>query len=80
VGKYSTAGQATVDNIICRMRISCWIHKATDTCSQYTILVAFTLQQWLQERASILRYSKFPALFRSKFCVINGVHRVFSKV
>jgi len=35
-----------------RMRISCWIHKATDTHSEYVlILIAFPLQQWLHERA-----------------------------
>jgi hypothetical protein len=31
VGKYGTAGKATGDNIIERMRIACWIPKATDT-------------------------------------------------
>jgi len=28
-----------------RMRIACWIPKATNTHSQYVILIAFTLQQ-----------------------------------
>jgi hypothetical protein len=31
--KYGTAGQATDDNIIRRMRFACWITKATDTHS-----------------------------------------------
>jgi hypothetical protein len=41
-----------------RMRIACWIPKATNTHthSQYVILIALPLQQWLQERASVLRY------------------------
>jgi len=39
-----------------RMSIACWIHKATDTHSQYITLIAFPLQQWLHERASLLRY------------------------
>ena len=39
---------------IWRMRIACWIAKATHTHSQYLIRIAFPLQQWLQERASIL--------------------------
>jgi hypothetical protein len=39
---------------IWRMRIACWITKATH--SQYAILIAFPLQQRLQERASLLRY------------------------
>ena len=29
VAKYGTMGQATDDNIIRRMRFSCWINKAT---------------------------------------------------
>jgi hypothetical protein len=37
--KYCTAEQATDDNIIRRMRIACWITKATDTHSQYVILL-----------------------------------------
>jgi hypothetical protein len=32
---------------IWRMRIACWITKATDTTSEYVILSAFPLQQWL---------------------------------
>ena len=36
-------------NIIRRMRIACWIPKATDTHSEYAILIAFRLQQWLHE-------------------------------
>jgi hypothetical protein len=40
-----------------RMRIACWIPKATNTHSEYVILTAFPLQQWLQERASMLRYT-----------------------
>ena len=42
---------------IWRMRIACWISKATDTHSQYVILTAFPLQQSLQECASLLRYT-----------------------
>ena len=40
-----------------RMRIACWIPKATNTHSEYVILIAFPLQQWLNERASVLRYT-----------------------
>jgi hypothetical protein len=53
VEKYGTAGQATDDNIIRRMRFACWITKATDTHSEYVILIAFPPQQWLHERASL---------------------------
>jgi hypothetical protein len=37
--KYGTAGQATDDNIIRRMRFACSITKATDTHSEYLILI-----------------------------------------
>ena len=37
---YSRVGQATDDNIW-RMRFACWITKATDTHSEYAILIAF---------------------------------------
>jgi hypothetical protein len=45
-----------------RMRIACWIPKATNTHSEYVILVAFPLQQWLHERASVLRYTHIASL------------------
>jgi hypothetical protein len=32
---------------IWRTRIACWIPKATDGHSEYVILIAFPLQQWL---------------------------------
>ena len=46
-----------------RMRIPCWITAATNTHSEYVILLAFSLQQWLQERFPMLRYthSTLPA-------------------
>jgi hypothetical protein len=53
--KFGRARQTTDDNIIRRMRFACWITKATDTHSEYVILTALTLQQWLRERASMLR-------------------------
>ena len=42
---------------IWRMRIACWVTKATNIHSQYVILISFPLQQWLHERASLLRYT-----------------------
>ena len=38
-------------------RTACWTPKATDANSQYVILTAFPVQQWLYKRASMLRYS-----------------------
>jgi len=46
-----------------RMRIACWIPKVTNTHSEYVILIAFKLQQWLHESASMLRYTYIAFLF-----------------
>ena len=54
VDKYEKLRQAT-DNIIRRMRFACWLTKATDTHSEYVILIAFPEQLWFRERASTLR-------------------------
>jgi hypothetical protein len=51
--KYDTARLAT-DDIIRRMRFACWITKATDTHSDYVILIAFIRKKWLCETASML--------------------------
>jgi len=44
-----------------RMRIACailsLITKATNKHSEYVILIAFPLQQWLHERTSMLRHT-----------------------
>jgi hypothetical protein len=50
---------------IWRMRIACWLPKATNKHHPPTgcvILTAFPLQQWLHERASLLRYICTPVL------------------
>jgi len=39
------------------MRIVFRISKATDTKSEYVIVNAFLLEQWLRERDSMLRYA-----------------------
>jgi len=42
---------------IWHMLILCWITKATNTHTGCVILVTFPMQQWLHERASVLRYA-----------------------
>ena len=37
------------------IRTACWILKATDTHSEYVILIGSSRQKWLWERASISR-------------------------
>jgi hypothetical protein len=49
--------QSTDDNITRRMRFVCWITEATDTHSEYVILLVFPWLQWLRERALMLRYA-----------------------
>ena len=38
-----------------RMSFACWVTKTTNTHSEYVLPIAFPLQQWLHERASLLR-------------------------
>ena len=47
---------------IWRMRTACCIPQTTDTQSECVILIAFPLQQWLHERASMLHNSILPVL------------------
>jgi len=44
------------------VRIACWTTKATNTLAEYGIRIAFPLQQWLQERASVLHYAYIACL------------------
>ena len=45
------------------MRIACWTPETTDQHSEYVILIAYPLQQWLYEWASMLRYTYVACLF-----------------
>ena len=44
------------------MRSVYWIPKAKNRHSEYVILIAFPLQQWLHERALLLRYTYIACL------------------
>jgi hypothetical protein len=56
VEKYGTARQVTADYITLRMRNACAVTKATDTYSEYEIIISFPLQQWIGERSPVLSY------------------------
>jgi len=58
--KFCTSGQATDENRTRRMRIACWIPKAINICSEYAVIIAFLWQQWLLDRASVVRYGTMP--------------------
>jgi hypothetical protein len=57
---------------IWRMRISCWLPKATDTQSEYGIHISFALQQWLHERPSLLRYTNIARLVLTNITSCEG--------
>ena len=46
------------------MRLACWIPKATNTHSEYLILTAFPLQQWLNKGVSLIRYTYTACLVK----------------
>ena len=50
-----------------RMRIACWIIKATSKHSGYLIINAFSRQRWLRQRTSVLRDKSniLPVIFQS---------------
>jgi hypothetical protein len=62
VEKFFRAGQATDHNTA---HAHCLLDKRLQAQSEYVIIVAFPLQQWLHERASMLRYSALPVLLNS---------------
>jgi hypothetical protein len=57
-----------------RMRVACWIPKATDTHSEYVIITAFPLQHCLQERDSMLRCTYMACLVISKLERVQDIH------
>ena len=65
MGKYGAARESEDDNIMRRTRIGFWITKATNTHLEYVIFSDFACQNWLRERASILRDSTLPVLLYS---------------
>ena len=52
----------TTQMTIWRMCVVCWIIKATNTHSEYVVLIAFPLQQRLHERNSMLGYTYIACL------------------
>jgi len=73
VEKYGVARQVTDDNIIERMRIACWLPKATKTHSEYVIITAFPNQKLLQERTSMLLSKYIRCFFKMFISPENGL-------
>ena len=63
------AAQAT-DDSMADMHYRC-IPKATNTLSEYVILIAFPLQQWLHERAELLRYTCIACHFQTNSFLVE---------
>jgi hypothetical protein len=66
-----------------RKRIAYWIPKAKNTHSQYVILSAFPLEQWLELRASKLRCTYkvclvFPLYFDKCSQILIHAHELFT--
>ena len=58
------------------MCIACSIPQATNTHSQYVILIAFPQQQRLQDRASLLRYPYIVCLVQLSACCCGRVSKL----
>jgi len=59
------------------MRVACWISKAINTHSEYVIFVVFPLQQWMNERVSVLSYTYIACLVNIHFvCKFSNVRRL----
>jgi hypothetical protein len=67
VGKYDgargVAGKST--SIIQRMRISCWVVKATDTYTEYVILTAFPRENASANETQCYVYSHISSLVKT---------------
>ena len=68
--KYCSAGQASDDNTM--HSVTYWIPKSTNTCSEYVLLIDFSLQQWMHECASMLCYTYIV-------CLVTCIHFFVAK-
>ena len=59
------------------IRIACWIPTSTQTHSEYLMLNAFPLQQWLHERASVLHYMYIACLVNIQTTSVKMSHVTF---
>jgi hypothetical protein len=56
---------------IWRMRIACWIPKATNTLSHHVVFIAFPGRHWLHERALMLRCKYIACLVDKHLLWLN---------
>jgi len=55
------------------MRIVWWIPEATNAHTEYVIIIACPLQQWLNERITMLRVTYITCHFKYPDCTIQIV-------
>jgi len=64
-----------------RMRFACLMPKATGTHSEYVTIIALSLQKWLHQRASLLRYKYTDCIVVNSpvFClpIVEGSRWIF---
>jgi hypothetical protein len=69
-----TFRHTTDQNKIRQLHNACWLPKATNTHLGYIIIIAFSRQQWLSERALILHYTFIACLAAlTTFCLDTKV-------
>jgi hypothetical protein len=73
--EFDDTGNDRSQETIWHMRIAGWIPKATNTYSEYVMLIAFPKQQWLHERASVLRYTYIGASFIHHQTILETILR-----
>jgi hypothetical protein len=73
VEKHCRAREITDDNLIRHMRLACWVTKATDTRSEYAIIIAVPWEQLLRQRASMLRSCAHCLSFWKSLRITNTV-------
>ena len=56
------------------MQIAFLTSKAKNTHSEYVILIAFPLQQWLHDRASLLRYTYIVFLYHLSLMLVLSIN------
>jgi len=59
--KYCRTGKAAVDNVV-HAHFTLGNEGYKHTLSEYVIVIAFLLKQWLHERATLLRYAYIACL------------------
>jgi hypothetical protein len=76
VGKCDTARQATYKNTTWSMRFACWIVKATDTNSEYVIIIAFTKKIMVKRRRLIVTLQYFGCLVEILSYEMNAADKI----